>query len=59
MFRSAQIVQGAILFAAVTQQAAAYIDPGSGSLFVQFFLATAAGLVFQFRHALMKLRWWK
>ncbi len=41
------------------QEAKAYVDPGSGSLLLQFCLAAAVGGIYHFRRFVGRLRWWK
>ncbi len=48
-----------MLFLMAAQEAKAYVDPGSGSLLIQFVLAAAVGVLFQLRSTLARLRWWK
>lgn len=48
-----------LLFVGIPTEAKAYIDPGSGSLFVQMLVAAIAGALFHFRNLLVRLKWWK
>ncbi len=56
---SVQFVPLMVLFLMAAQEAKAYVDPGSGSLLIQFVLAAAVGVLFQLRSTLARLRWWK
>lgn len=56
---SVQSVPLMVLFLMGTQEAKAYVDPGSGSLLIQFVLAAAVGVLFQLRSTIARLRWWK
>ena len=49
----------ALLILTVPTEAKAYVDPGSGSLLIQFFLATVIGGVYHFRRWIGRLRWWR
>ncbi|MFN7935818.1 MAG: hypothetical protein U0R19_20985 [Bryobacteraceae bacterium] len=54
-----QIAGLILLLLVIPTEAKAYIDPGSGSLFLQVMVAAIAGALFHFRNLLVRLKWWK
>lgn len=48
-----------LAFFLIPQNACAYVDPGSGSFFLQMLTASLIGSFFYFRRFLSKLIFWK